>query len=765
MGRRALNRIVRDRPLLWALGAALVATGAHAQDTGTPVAPAAPAGQAAGVPAPATTAGVAPDTGGIADVTVTARRRNESIQTTPIAITAVTPQVLSAKATLNIGDLQGQVPNLLITSQNSGAGTANLAIRGLAFADVEKSFEPTVGIVVDGVFIGTSTGQFLDFFDVSSVEVLRGPQGTLYGRNTIGGVINIRRTRPTGRWGASLEGSYASYDTFAGRVVVNAPIVPGVVAVKGFYFQDGTEGFYRNYYTHKLTGGNDNQNFGLAFLITPASNFDALITLEKQVQDFTPVNANIAKTGEVFCLFEPAIECNRNSTTDLYTTFASPAHGHYSSPAITAELNWNVGGVKLTSITGYRESHEDQTQDFDASSADLYYTRRVQSYHQTSEEIRASGKLARTLDYVVGGYFFDSKYSLFQSTRLFGADTGAPQTAIGTNTSYAGFVDVDWNFLPKFRLNLGGRYTHDEKSFNNTVGTFLGAPSDKFNKFTPKVVLDYRPNDDFLFYFSWSRGYRSGGFSNRAQTAISTNTPYGPETVDSYEIGAKTAFFDRKLLFNVAAFYADYKQLQQTTTIPGGPTGNETIVSNVGSATIKGIEADLTARPVRPLSITAGLGYLDSRFSNFLTRSGTNSFTDYSANNLIYNPSVTANFNSTYTVPTKFGAALLNFGYRYIAPYDQQISLGPTTSTTVGGVTTIVVQGNDPRVRTRPQNLLDAAATLKFDYFGHKTKVTVFGRNLTDDRGPTAAFTVAGLWSFASAREPRTFGVQFGIDF
>ena len=758
--------IVRDRPLLWALGAALLSTGAYAQDTGSPVAPAAPAGQPAGVAAPAPAIGAMPDTGGIADIVVTARRRNESIQTTPIAITAVTPQVLSAKATLNIGDLQGQVPNLLITTQNSGAGTANLAIRGLAFADVEKSFEPTVGIAVDGVFIGTSTGQFLDFFDVSSVEVLRGPQGTLYGRNTIGGVINIRRTRPTGQWGANLEGSYASYNTFAGRIVANAPIVPGVLAVKAFYFQDGTDGYVRNYFTHRLTGGNNNQNFGLAFLLTPTSNFDALITLEKQVQDFTPVNSNIAKTGEVFCLFEPAIECNRNSTTDLYTVFGSPTHGHYSSPAVTAELNWTPGAVKLTSITGYRESYENQTQDFDASSSDLYYTRREQRYFQVSEELRAAGKIIPTLDYVIGGYYFDSKYNLFQSTRLFGADTGAPQTAIGTNKSYAGFFDFDWSFLPKFRLNLGGRYTHDEKTFNNTVGTFLGAPSDKFNKFTPKVVLDYRPNDDFLFYVSWSRGYRSGGFSNRAQTAISTNTPYGPETVDSYELGAKTAFFDRRLLFNVAAFYADYSNLQQTTTIPGGPTGNETIVSNVGSAKIKGIEADLTARPVRPLRITAGLGYLDSRFNNFLTRTNATTLTDYSANDLIYNPSVTANFNSTYTIPTKMGEALLNFGYRFIAPYDQQISVGPTsTATNAAGITTITVLGNDPRVRTRPQNLVDAAATLKFDYHGHDAKVTLFGRNLTDDRGPTAAFTVAGLWSFASAREPRTFGLQLGLAF
>ncbi|RJG57287.1 Plug domain-containing protein [Sphingobium terrigena] len=135
----------------------------------------------------------------LADIIVSARRRNETIQQTPIAMTALAPSALEAKATMNIGDLLGAAPNVLITAQSTGAGTANTSIRGLAFADVEKSFDPTIAIVVDGVFIGTGTGQFLDFFDTESIEVLRGPQGTLFGRNTIGGVINIQRTRPTGR--------------------------------------------------------------------------------------------------------------------------------------------------------------------------------------------------------------------------------------------------------------------------------------------------------------------------------------------------------------------------------------------------------------------------------------------------------------------------------------------------------------------------------------------------------------------------------------
>lgn len=160
-----------------------------------------------------TNSAAARENAGVQDIVVTARRRNETIQETPIAMTALSMVQLESKVTPNIGDLQGAAPNVLITQQNSGASASNVSIRGLSFADVDKSFDPTVAVVVDGVFIGTSTGSYLDFFDIESIEVLRGPQGTLYGRNTIGGVINIRRTRPSGAFGGKFEGSYGSYGT------------------------------------------------------------------------------------------------------------------------------------------------------------------------------------------------------------------------------------------------------------------------------------------------------------------------------------------------------------------------------------------------------------------------------------------------------------------------------------------------------------------------------------------------------------------------
>ncbi|WP_285021425.1 TonB-dependent receptor [Novosphingobium sp. fls2-241-R2A-195] len=713
------------------------------------------------------------DSASTGEIIVSARRREEALRDTPVAITAVNAAALEAKASVNIGDIMGAAPSVMITQQNSGAAAANVAIRGLSFADVDKSFDPTVAVVVDGVFIGSSTGQFFDFFDISQIEVLRGPQGTLFGRNTIGGVINIRRTRPKFEFSGKVEASYGNYDTWATRAVVNIPVIDDVLAIKPFYFHNQSDGYYRHGITGDRTGGSNSENFGVAALLQPSSNFDALLTLEKQVQDFVPVNSSITKTGEVFCAFEPANECNRNTTTDLYTVFGTPGTSHYESPAATLEMNLDAGPVKLTSVTGYRKSEEAQTQDFDGSSADIYFSARSQSYRQFSQELRASGKLSDSLDYVVGGYFFKSRYSLLQRTRI---TLGAPpavteQANIGHARSLAFFGDFNWAFADRWRLSFGGRWTQDRKQNMARVDADQFPNASVTNsKFTPKIGIDFHPNPDMMLYASWSRGYRSGGFSGRGTTLFSATTAYGPETVDSFEGGFKGSLFDGLLELNVAAFLADYKDLQQNTTIPTqSGVGSETIVTNVGSAKLKGVEVEFTAHPAQGLTLSGSLGLLDNNLKDFISQGaisatvpGTRTI-DYSNVSMIYAPKTTLSLNANYKVPTGFGEVVANLGYRHISPYDQQIGLDATATYPATG--TVVVPRNDPRLRSDTQDLVDASLTTRFDLAGHTARVTVFGRNLLDDRGPNAAFTVAGLWSFSSAREPRTYGVILGYEF
>jgi len=725
---------------------------------------------------------VAEEGGGLQEIVVSARRREESIQSTPLSVSAVSVADLEAKAAVNLGDLQGSVPNLLITNQNSGAAAANLSIRGLTFADIEKSFDPTVAVVVDGVFLGTSTGQFLDFFDIGKIEVLRGPQGTLFGRNTIGGVINITRSEPTGELGGKFEVSYGRFNTFIARALFNTPITQSLAA-KFFYFNDKTDGWYRDGITGRRRGENHNQNFGAALKLAPAdTDFTALLTLEEQVQTYDPVISNLVKTGEVFAAVEQPQLVDRNTSGDLYTVYTTPAEGTYHAPAATLQMNLTAGPVKLTSVTGYRKSTEDQTQDFDGASeallvpslAPLYYVHRIQTFHQFSQELRAAGKIIDPLDYVVGVYYYDSAYQLTQFTNLFGGGYGLPQVVSGTAKSVAGFADFDWQIASQWRLNFGGRYTQDKKSLLNYDPDFLGNPHATFSKFTPKVGLDWRPTSDLMLYASYSVGYRSGGYSNRAATVDSTNRAFQPEKVDSTEVGVKSEWLEHRLSTNLALFYAKYKDMQQNTTIPGGPTGNQTIVTNVGSATIKGVELEASYRPTDPLTLSATLGTLSSHFNNFITQAP--SPTDptqlaefnYSNNDLIYNPSYTLTLAGDYKVPVSYGTVSTHVGYRHIAAYDQQISsAGAVANGGVGpaGLPLFDVLGNDPRVRADAQNIVDASVTNEFDVGKGKAKITVYGRNLTNDLGPTHGFTVAGLWAFGTAREPRTYGVTLGYQF
>lgn len=727
-----------------------------------------------------TGAAVAEDTGAIKEIVVSARRRNETIQQTPIAMTAISAAQLEATASVKISDIQGQAPNLLITQQVSGASAANISIRGLSFADIEKSFDPTVAVVVDGAFIGTSTGQLLDFFDIDSIEVLRGPQGNLFGRNTIGGVINIKRSRPKDELGGKFELEYGKYDSVAARGVLHLPLVPGKINSKLFMFYAKTDGYYKYFADGSRRGGGHNYNFGASFDFKLSDTFNALLTLEKQTSKHDNMVSNISGTGELFCaLAVVPNQCDRNTTDDLYTTFSDPSRATYRSPAATLELNLDLDAVKLVSITNYRESKDSSYEDVDGFTENFYRVDRNSKFWQFSQELRASGQLTDGFDYVVGGYYYDSKYNLNQKTEIpaFGLSPFyQSQITDGWSTSYAAFADFNWEFMPKFRVNFGGRWTHDKKALRTQApegATFadFGKNSKSWSKFTPKVSVDYRPNDTLMVYGTWSRGYRSGGFSGRGLDRVSATTPFNPETVDSFEAGLKTSWFDRRLLFNIAAFYTKYNEIQQNITKSGGSTGNITIVENAASAKVKGVEIDLTARPADGFTIRASAGFLDNKFGDFTNQeawtdgvnSGLHTY-DYSGVNMIYAPKVTASVNLEYAHEVGEGQVKLSGSYRYIARYDQQISRDARIPTVQTNGTT-VLDSNDPRVRTDPQSLVDASISYTIPTGSGEARISLFGRNLLDDRGAATAFTVAGLWTFATAREPRVFGVQAGYKF
>jgi iron complex outermembrane receptor protein len=733
-------------------------------------------------PAAAQTTPQATAPSGVEDILVSARRRQESIQDVPVAVTAISPRELANMAAPDIRDLVGRTPNLVIDPVNAGPSAAAISIRGISFEDIEKSFDPAVGVLIDDVYIGTNTGQLLDFFDFESVEVLRGPQGTLFGRNTTAGVIRLQRTRPTGELGVRASATIGDYGRRDGRLVVNLPKFGDLISIKGFWLHAQTDDFYDNRTLGKDYGGRKYDNYGLTALIEKG-DFDISFTWD-HVKERTEIDQSAtSQTGlDLICLQIPigpgvlirptgipGEQCDRNTSGDLYTTFTNvPGFAHNDGNNYTVNANLKLGALTLTSVSGWRQSNETVRQDFDSTSINFFDTQRVQTYRQFTQEFRVSGDLTDTIDFVTGFYYFNSNYTLDQTT-FFGpflqAAAGLP--AQGGNLvdhdskSTALFADVQWKITEQLRLSVGGRYTWDDKSiFNDYLKTGLpeltADESASWSKFTPRASLDYMFGDqsNTLVYGSFSRGYRAGGFNGRGQTDVSARTPYDPETVDSYELGFKTELWDNRITFNVAGFLSKYKDKQEEIVRPAAGAGQETLVLNAATATIKGIEAEFRAQPMEGLSLNGSLGLLDANYDEFDTLVN-GVVTDVSSRKMRRTPDLSFSMGADWTVPLGFAELGLAASYRHVAKFQTTIVGDPLDPTR-----------NDPRGLAQARNLVDASAALDF-LLGESARgrVAVFGRNLTDDRGLNSTLPVAGLFTFSAARPPRTFGVEFGIDF
>jgi iron complex outermembrane recepter protein len=681
----------------------------------------------------------------------------------------------------DIRDLVGRTPNLVIDPVNAGPSAAAISIRGISFEDIEKSFDPAVGVLVDDVYIGTNTGQLLDFFDFESVEVLRGPQGTLFGRNTTAGVIKLQRTKPTGEFGVRALGTIGDYGRRDLRIVVNTPKVADLISFKGFWLRAQSDDYYDNQTLGKDFGGRTYDNYGLAARVERGS-LDVVFTWDrvKERTDFdqsatsvTGVDLNclqipIPGVGLIRPAGTPDVECDRNTGNDLYTTFSNvPGRALNDGDNFTINGVFEIGDFLISSVTGWRDSDESVRQDFDSTSINFFDTNRVQTYRQFSQELRLSGEVTEAVDFVTGIYYFNNRYTLDQTT-FFGpflqAAAGLP--AQGGNLvdhrgkSTALFADVQWQITEDLRLSVGGRYTWDEKSIVNDylktgLPQFTADESEKWSQFTPRASIDYSFGEN-LVYASYSRGYRAGGFNGRGQTDLSATTPYDPETVDSFELGFKSAFLDNRVTLNVAGFLTKYNDKQEEVVRPAPPpAGQETLVQNAATATIKGLEVEVRAQATEGLSFNSSLGLLDAQYDEFDTLVN-GVLTDISNRQMRRTPDVSFSLGADWSIPVgELGTVDLAASYRHVSSFQTTIVGAPNDPTI-----------NDPRGLAQARNLLDASAAMTFDLDDiGKMRVAVFGRNLTDDRGLSSTLPVAGLFTFSAARPPRTFGFEVGFEF
>lgn len=586
------------------------------------------------------------------DIVVTARKRAraEELQRTPTSITAISAAQLQRSTTRDLIDIGRMVPSAAL-QPSAQKGVQNFSIRGMGVSGTSPSDEPAVGIIQDGVYWGTNYGALGELFDMEGVEVLRGPQGTLFGRNVTGGALTVRSARPSQEPYARLTLGVSNGLGTDASAVVNRALTPTLAARVALYSRTN-DGIFTN--------GVDGSSFGKTYTYIvrpsvkwePSSDFDVTLLGEYYNNTGDPVairgvSPNTVRGGPL----TRAEMAGYISSPDY--SVVQPGDRGFTDVNVyfgMAEANLNIGPGTLTSITGYRKVSSRNQADIDGFPVNAFLQNVNMQQHQFSEELRYAADLAKWLSVTAGGYYFDQHFNYKESRDLDNHATRVAANAILDNMSYAFFAEADLKPIENVTLTLGGRYTHEEKdpksaAFGScpftfaTPCTFTERAPYKGNNFSPKVGLSYQIDQNKLVFANWTRGFRSGGFSLRGTPL---GAPYQAETVNAYEGGIKTDWLDHRLRFNLSGYYNKYENLQRTVLGVDPVLGLVQAVFNAANADIKGVEVELTVLPVNGLTIATSYGHTKAKYKSFA------GFPNPGALKFVRVPSDTANITGDY---------------------------------------------------------------------------------------------------------------------
>ncbi len=709
------------------------------------------------------------------EVVVTARKRAEALRNVPVAISAVAGERVEELNTRDLLDLQGYAPNLIIDPINSGPGVGSFYIRGIGTQELERSFDPAVGVFLDGIYLATTTGSLLNTFDIEQIEVLRGPQGTLFGKNTIGGAATLKRTRPTGDpefRGKVTVGSDGRND-YAG--VLNFPVIERTLAGKLSVFRNNDEGFAKNAISGSRTAGDRYQSLGGELLFTPGENFEVHLRYERAEdrRDTGPL-VNISGPGEFVC--SGLGFCGEPSNLERTSSNFSNATD-FDLDAITVEANLDLGPVVLTSLSGWRSTDERVFQDFDSVPVDFFSTIRDQTNRQLSQELRFKTLASEWVDLLGGLYYIKNDYRIRQRTLFLPQALLVPAGAVPPGTtetlqragqdsfSYAAFAEADIALTKALTLTLGGRYTYEDKDFDSVQGLQIGptalfnpvaADDEDFDELTGRVGLSYRASDTLFGFLSYSKGFRSGGFNGRNANPQDIG-PYRPEKVKSLEAGVKSSWFDQRLSLNASIFRSRYDDKQEEFILADPTLGSVTVVGNASKADFWGWELETEARPTSNWVIRGLLGYLDADYDRFTADiDGPDNDpmrcpapgpgcvvipTDNSKLDLRRAPEWQWTLSSTYTLPLGPGELSFEGAYRYVDSYQTDAQ-------------------NDPRGNLDDIGITDASVSYSFATRRAEYVVRLFGRNLQDIVVRNSAVIIPGTLAFAGVDPGVTYGLS-----
>ncbi len=584
----------------------------------------------------------------------------EDVQDVPLAVTAFGSAQLDALQTRNLQSLTYSVPNVALDDVGTTKGVANFSIRGLGINSSIPSIDPTVGVFVDGMYLGINQGVLLDVFDLESVEVLRGPQGILFGRNTTGGAVLINTRRPPDEFEvrgkiaaeSGLKGSGGNYYAMAS---VGGPVIPDVLNAKLVAYYNRDDGWFENYLggpglegQAQVIGGTVAllQNLGFPIAVNQP---DALENFGKSKTFILRPSFEVTAIDDVQILLRyehgqtkgdgPQIQ-NHPGANDIPNIFYSADRNTFdfsvntdgffdnSWDQLIGEVRWDLGpNTAITSITGWRQFESDTRGDLDGTPFFLFHADLLTDQDQFSQELRLNTRLGEAVELTLGGYYFDQ--SIFYNERreilggylYFNGGGRQEQSTVGI------FGQADISLTDALSVNLGLRYTHEEKDvvistlILNTTQCDVRIPgscsedfadSKSWKNLTPKVGLTWEVNPDLNTYASWTRGVRSGGYNFRNSGLSIAPGPFDEETVDSFEAGFKAQ--PGRATINAAVFVTKIEDMQREINLPDPLTGVVQVIRNTADATIFGFEVEGRFRISNSLVVTADLGYLDGDY-------------------------------------------------------------------------------------------------------------------------------------------------------
>ncbi len=555
--------------------------------------------------------------GGLEEIVVTAQRREQGLQTTPVSVSAFGPAQLESLPIVRVENVGNYVPNMYLSRGTSNPSTPNVTLRGAGEGAAGfATSEPPVAFYLDDVYQARLSGTNLEFVDIERIEVLRGPQGTLFGRNSTAGAVNVITREPGRDFFLDVLASYGSYDEYKLKAAIGGPVLDDRVAASLSVAKADQE---RGYKTNIVTG-NDQEKMGfqaarvnLRWIGSEA--FDARVIAyysDASNDGFVPTAVSPATllpvTGDYSKVQLPA-----------------PSLGDTESWGANGRFRWDLGPVVLKSISAYsavddlfrldlsggiRRPNGTYLAGFDRTS--------VYDQNQFTQELQLlSAADSARLSWIVGLYYFRESVAQILADRIFSAALGAqvalaiPAYSAGTK-SYAGYGQLRWQATDRVAATIGLRHSKEDKDISGRVGTVPFANSTSDSATTPRLALEFRYSDDILLFGSVSRGFKAGGFNGGGGTVRGISTPFDAERVTSYEVGAKTEWLDHRLRLNSALFFMQYRDLQGGVFVPGTTfivTENAIDLEQIGA------EFELTAVPTDRLQVFAVVGLQDEDFT------------------------------------------------------------------------------------------------------------------------------------------------------